>query len=184
MAGRGAVRTYPGEDRVLPSPGIERSLPAGRGEEEHIAAHPVRRQVEGRKQRRPVSRRVYTEPIFPGCRGAKEEQPLGIGDGACDLRRVGREQDGAPTTDGNPGHAVHDLAADDLRVDGTRQEEVYRHERSAGVQGANSRRDRKSTRLNSSHTVISYAVFCLKKKKKKTDNTNICETTRSSKTIA
>src|SRR5438034_2206761 len=28
-------------------------------------------------------------------------------------------------------------------------------------------RDRKSTRLNSSHTVISYAVFCLKKKKKK-----------------
>src|SRR5438034_5259095 len=28
-------------------------------------------------------------------------------------------------------------------------------------------RDRKSTRLNSSHTVISYAVFCLKKKKTK-----------------
>src|SRR5436190_12623721 len=31
------------------------------------------------------------------------------------------------------------------------------------------RRDRKSTRLNSSHTVISYAVFCLKKKKDNTD---------------
>src|SRR3712207_7488916 len=29
------------------------------------------------------------------------------------------------------------------------------------------RRDRKSTRLNSSHANISYAVFCLKKKKKK-----------------
>src|SRR5207244_9779144 len=29
------------------------------------------------------------------------------------------------------------------------------------------RRDRKSTRLNSSHQIISYAVFCLKKKKKK-----------------
>src|SRR5689334_23721361 len=28
------------------------------------------------------------------------------------------------------------------------------------------RRDRKSTRLNSSHSSISYAVFCLKKKKK------------------
>src|SRR5438034_5430397 len=28
-----------------------------------------------------------------------------------------------------------------------------------------SERDRKSTRLNSSHTVISYAVFCLKKKR-------------------
>src|SRR5258708_18788353 len=32
-------------------------------------------------------------------------------------------------------------------------------------------RDRKSTRLNSSHQIISYAVFCLKKKKKK-DLTN------------
>src|SRR5256885_12444388 len=32
-------------------------------------------------------------------------------------------------------------------------------------------RDRKSTRLNSSHLVISYAVFCLKKKKK-TDSTS------------
>src|SRR5438132_1838396 len=30
--------------------------------------------------------------------------------------------------------------------------------------------DRKSTRLNSSHTVISYAVFCLKKKKDKAQN--------------
>src|SRR2546427_6885008 len=30
-------------------------------------------------------------------------------------------------------------------------------------------RDRKSTRLNSSHSQISYAVFCLKKKKKKTN---------------
>src|SRR2546430_2943280 len=29
--------------------------------------------------------------------------------------------------------------------------------------------DRKSTRLNSSHSQISYAVFCLKKKKKTTD---------------
>src|SRR5256885_2407360 len=33
-------------------------------------------------------------------------------------------------------------------------------------------KDRKSTRLNSSHLVISYAVFCLKKKKNKTDHTH------------
>src|SRR5438034_8589353 len=43
-------------------------------------------------------------------------------------------------------------------------------ERSAGhikvELGHIGRTDRKSTRLNSSHTVISYAVFCLKKKKK------------------
>src|SRR5437588_6697272 len=38
------------------------------------------------------------------------------------------------------------------------------------------KKDRKSTRLNSSHTVISYAVFCLKKKKKKTNNKNENET--------
>src|SRR5689334_23659657 len=33
--------------------------------------------------------------------------------------------------------------------------------------GAKDEADRKSTRLNSSHSSISYAVFCLKKKKKK-----------------
>src|SRR5690349_22701979 len=36
----------------------------------------------------------------------------------------------------------------------------------AGVLHGQSRQDRKSTRLNSSHVEISYAVFCLKKKKK------------------
>src|SRR2546430_8702894 len=35
--------------------------------------------------------------------------------------------------------------------------------------GGNARQDRKSTRLNSSHSQISYAVFCLKKKK------NVCD---------
>src|SRR5438132_4530882 len=47
------------------------------------------------------------------------------------------------------------------------------HERCGNVGEANGRTlptDRKSTRLNSSHTVISYAVFCLKKKKKKQNN--------------
>src|SRR2546427_2914663 len=34
--------------------------------------------------------------------------------------------------------------------------------------GSGHRQDRKSTRLNSSHSQISYAVFCLKKKKKNT----------------
>src|SRR5439155_2753501 len=36
-------------------------------------------------------------------------------------------------------------------------------------------RDRKSTRLNSSHVAISYAVFCLKKKKKTARIMRICE---------
>src|SRR5215211_8361531 len=38
-------------------------------------------------------------------------------------------------------------------------------ERQSVALGDGRGRDRKSTRLNSSHTVISYAVFCLKKKK-------------------
>src|SRR5688572_32060312 len=39
--------------------------------------------------------------------------------------------------------------------------------------GLNHPKDRKSTRLNSSHSQISYAVFCLKKKKKKKKNKDI-----------
>src|SRR3989454_8048867 len=37
------------------------------------------------------------------------------------------------------------------------------------IQGTSCDPDRKSTRLNSSHLVISYAVFCLKKKKMRAD---------------
>src|SRR2546427_9620382 len=44
----------------------------------------------------------------------------------------------------------------------------------AGTPVSGAKPDRKSTRLNSSHSQISYAVFCLKKKKKKnTIPTNI-----------
>src|SRR5256885_10401840 len=42
--------------------------------------------------------------------------------------------------------------------------------------------DRKSTRLNSSHLVISYAVFCLKKKKK-TNYTNLTSQNRISSNL-
>src|SRR5690349_24136739 len=58
---------------------------------------------------------------------------------------------------------------------GTRRRVVDGHAAGAEVAGAQiggrqaegANRDRKSTRLNSSHVEISYAVFCLKKKKKK-----------------
>src|SRR5438132_9779018 len=42
------------------------------------------------------------------------------------------------------------------------------HAASSAASSFSLRLDRKSTRLNSSHTVISYAVFCLKKKNKST----------------
>src|SRR5437588_11412144 len=44
---------------------------------------------------------------------------------------------------------------------------ISRQRISTWRRSSSDRGDRKSTRLNSSHTVISYAVFCLKKKKKK-----------------
>src|SRR2546426_7343168 len=56
---------------------------------------------------------------------------------------------------------------DDRRADGGG--EVHR----AAVVGDDDGADRKSTRLNSSHLVISYAVFCLKKKKTEMQNTNV-----------
>src|SRR2546430_8754266 len=42
---------------------------------------------------------------------------------------------------------------------------VGHHQAAAVLAPDHDRRDRKSTRLNSSHSQISYAVFCLKKKK-------------------
>src|SRR5256885_12504794 len=53
------------------------------------------------------------------------------------------------------------------RADRSRAREWLLHERS---------RDRKSTRLNSSHLVISYAVFCLKKKKSTKTHTSPADT--------
>src|SRR3989442_9392215 len=49
-----------------------------------------------------------------------------------------------------------------------------RAEEPVGTVTVLSEADRKSTRLNSSHVRISYAVFCLKKKKKKKHKTEIC----------
>src|SRR2546422_683088 len=49
-------------------------------------------------------------------------------------------------------------------------EKLITEDRVDGVMGPYSSPDRKSTRLNSSHGYISYAVFCLKKKKKANRN--------------
>src|SRR5438034_8098823 len=54
---------------------------------------------------------------------------------------------------------------------------LVQHPSLVGPYGAKGVGDRKSTRLNSSHTVISYAVFCLKKKKKKKNNKKSTEKT-------
>src|SRR3712207_8390910 len=52
-----------------------------------------------------------------------------------------------------------------LTVPATLEVIRFTHQRAEYVMKQNYIRDRKSTRLNSSHANISYAVFCLKKKK-------------------
>src|SRR5437868_12965165 len=66
--------------------------------------------------------------------------------------------------------SLHDALPISLSVSSVRPHDLALSHASSMRQGAGARdawkRDRKSTRLNSSHVSISYAVFCLKKKKK------------------
>src|SRR5437588_11642106 len=62
--------------------------------------------------------------------------------------------------------SLHDALPISAEVDGAADRRV--HPGAAKVLAVHE--DRKSTRLNSSHTVISYAVFCLKKKKIRVKN--------------
>src|SRR5690606_42155245 len=99
---------------------------------------------------------------------------------AVTLRRAdGVERDGVAGVDAvgagevvRPGvgpRPVHDAVAHLADAEGGEGEAVV-HEPRRGARGrleeAAGAEDRKSTRLNSSHVKISYAVFCLKKKKK------------------
>src|SRR5258708_10651812 len=61
----------------------------------------------------------------------------------------------------HPGREGETEAADHPR----HRRQLHQELEQAAGQGAPAERDRKSTRLNSSHQIISYAVFCLKKKK-------------------
>src|SRR3712207_8707543 len=68
-----------------------------------------------------------------------------------------------------PDHGVQDPEPQVLERDAYAEDVMVgadHPERPAGFQHALAGGDRKSTRLNSSHANISYAVFCLKKKKK------------------
>src|SRR2546426_4101059 len=76
--------------------------------------------------------------------------------------------------------SLHDALPISLTTSGSRKLNPWRAEGWSwmAAPGTASLRDRKSTRLNSSHLVISYAVFCLKKKKNKTHKsimTNRCQ---------
>src|SRR2546422_4958424 len=66
-----------------------------------------------------------------------------------------------------------------VRADARRRPDRQRGTRRAGRRAGAARGDRKSTRLNSSHGYISYAVFCLKKKKNNTGKREATELTDS-----
>src|SRR5690606_41145163 len=64
-------------------------------------------------------------------------------------------------------HSMHSWSVKCVCTSQLRQRSASRHVRSRSKpSSASTSIDRKSTRLNSSHVKISYAVFCLKKKKK------------------
>src|SRR5690606_40090220 len=80
----------------------------------------------------------------------------------CRLEVVGQRRQGVGLVPGRVA-GLHQVAR--RRIDGHRRIEDDAR-LLLGLQiGVPLRRDRKSTRLNSSHVKISYAVFCLKKKK-------------------
>src|SRR5438034_6589851 len=76
------------------------------------------------------------------------------------VKLSGRRDEAGSSAEGQGGEPPHDQLVG-VRAESDRAIGVVEQPRKPVLQ------DRKSTRLNSSHTVISYAVFCLKKKKKK-----------------
>src|SRR2546426_3374081 len=84
-----------------------------------------------------LERAAHEVTLVPGRPGLGEARNCGLRNADCGLDRVGyRPKTGA-------------------------QDDRHARAKAAEPRG----KDRKSTRLNSSHLVISYAVFCLKKKK-------------------
>src|SRR3712207_8369277 len=79
-----------------------------------------------------------------------------------DALPISREADWTPWRAAQPPWPIDHFALSRYTV--LRRSGVQGRQGSAGADRRRESRDRKSTRLNSSHANISYAVFCLKKK--------------------
>src|SRR5207244_8889832 len=87
-------------------------------------------------------------------------------DGVADLDLGGVPEDGAGGVGGDGVAAFEDSQRASLfELQGQARQALALGPKQAFGANAEIGRDRKSTRLNSSHQIISYAVFCLKKKK-------------------
>src|SRR5690625_6882696 len=89
--------------------------------------------------------------MLVGCQGVKDNTQEGRGTGDNTFERT---------------RTTHDY---DRNRNNNITQKVTDRNRHSNNRSSNNR-DRKSTRLNSSHVAISYAVFCLKKKKKTENN--------------
>src|SRR5437879_10992726 len=85
--------------------------------------------------------------------GAEESRQLAAQSGALRQRRVGAER--------------HDSSTSRAVAGFSHFPNFFKANPDRNCQGRLEGKDRKSTRLNSSHRCISYAVFCLKKKRKR-----------------
>src|SRR5256885_8159389 len=102
-----------------------------------------------------MSGRPRRPTLFPATRLSRSGDERGVGAGLAGfgIRRARRgryergDEDGRDEPRGGDAHGMPPRSLEGVELDAE---------------------DRKSTRLNSSHLVISYAVFCLKKKKKST----------------
>src|SRR5256885_8823797 len=103
-------------------------------------------------------------------------------DGIRDYKVTGVQTCALPIYDTNRRVGLQAAAAGQRALSGTRRrtadrdrqrrQDATHQDLSTRPQGSR-RQDRKSTRLNSSHLVISYAVFCLKKKKTQKISTSV-----------
>src|SRR5207249_5640030 len=109
-------------------------------------------------------------PVAPALPGIEAIRTLGLARaipqleleaGAGEIRLVGYTPGARATLEAHlgPRHLAIKLYAHDPAPEA----ELYEALARAGLAGEAGPRDRKSTRLNSSHVSISYAVFCLKK---------------------
>src|SRR5436190_8520963 len=125
---------------------------------------------------RRASRAQSSHPIAPAVETSRDRCGWGRGNSSCEWNRLTRsdvsvfirEESNEDECRGNlRDRRQRESCGLKSEADPERQSEFPAHQLVNRPRTSGRRiRDRKSTRLNSSHTVISYAVFCLKKKKK------------------
>src|SRR2546426_978305 len=126
------------------------------------------RAIDGRGRDAPWRTRGHRRRggrLYGGSRCGGAARWLGRG------RRTARTQDGriAGRTESSRAVGTSALWKSDRAATGRADEQPGPRFRTLAAR-SDFQRDRKSTRLNSSHLVISYAVFCLKKKKKRQES--------------